>query len=174
VAIAVIVASTLGVGSLVLALVGQLVSPGNPGDPGGRILAEISPITAAVPPTAHVNYTQIIDAERDACEGSTVPNGWMAPAVYENFTWPVARADVLVAFAERTMRRGAWVEMSQASLLRSPAAQQIDAPLVDGRYEHIWLLRRRYPAFAELWYDSPTADWTLAAFAKPALPYAKC
>jgi hypothetical protein len=78
-------------GITVTFIAGGLIFPitniGPEGDPGGRILAQLTNVASAVPPNAHVNYTNGDEPHSDSCDGNPNTVGWDPAVVQINFSW---------------------------------------------------------------------------------------
>jgi hypothetical protein len=59
----------------------------NPGDPGGRIMAQLMPVVNAVPMTAHVDYVEQDESHQDSCDGMDGTFGWDPLYVQKVFKW---------------------------------------------------------------------------------------
>lgn len=90
------------------ATVAWLAWPGHPGgDPGGLILAQLRPVSRAVPPAAKVEYAHYDEPAWDSCDGMSGTWGWDDPSVQVEFAWDGSPATVL-AHAKTVLARDGW------------------------------------------------------------------
>lgn len=57
------------------------------GDPGGRVLAQLTPVLSAVPADAHTVHTWKTEPRRDSCDGIAGTQGWDPVVVQSDFSW---------------------------------------------------------------------------------------
>ena len=59
----------------------------NTGDPGGRVLSQLTPFFSAVPSDAHVAYARSNEPFQNSCDGIAGTQGWSQVDVQTGFTW---------------------------------------------------------------------------------------
>jgi hypothetical protein len=122
-------------------------------DPGGRILAALQSVTAAVPDDATDVRRQDTKAHWDSCDGREGTFGWGDVSVNISFKTPT-RPDALVSGADGRMAAVGWSPGSPLNSPNGPGRQWLRT-LEDGT-----------KAVGQLGPDQ-TSTWWLSAYAPP-------
>lgn len=93
-------------GAALLVVVWAVAAPS--GDPGGRILGELRPATAAVPGAATIAYRQEVEPRWDSCDGRPGTFGWDDVVVIVHFTTALS-AETVKAHADAALRPLGWM-----------------------------------------------------------------
>ena len=90
---------------------------GPTGDPGGRVLAQLSPIRNAIPKRyVHINYAQYQEPHADSCDGQPNTVGWDDAVVQINFKWTGTDTNLnLMYFAETKLAQDNWTVSQEDS-----------------------------------------------------------
>ena len=78
------------------------------GDPGGRVLDQLRPATAALPSDARIAYRNDVEPRWDSCDGRPGTEGWNDVVLQVHFTTATPDIDVL-AHAEAALSRLGWL-----------------------------------------------------------------
>jgi hypothetical protein len=104
---ALIVIASLGLwiaGSLWLAWPGQ--HPG--GDPGGRILDQLRPVTSSVPPKAKITYKAFSEPTWQNCAGQPEQTeGWNNASLDVSFSWS-GSSSALISYVNTQLSKAGW------------------------------------------------------------------
>lgn len=100
------------IGLVVLLVVGGVAfgivqSGPSGGDPGGRILSQLKPISLAVPPTAVIGYAHYVEPQMDSCDGRPGTQGWDDVVVQIYFQWSGSSSSLL-SYAKDRMSKLGW------------------------------------------------------------------
>jgi hypothetical protein len=123
------------------------------GDPGGRILAHITPVAGATPDSVKVNHRQLSEPHVDSCDGIASTRGWSLAVVQVNFQWSGSPQQV-ISLVDRKMQAIGWARGQNAEENFLPA-QEWTKQLADGK-----------TAYTHLEAEDPKS-WTLITFAQP-------
>ena len=77
------------------------------GDPGGRILDQLRPVSEAVPPNTKIDYAHSSEPFWDSCDGMAGTFGWDDPSVQVEFEWSGSPA-TLISYAKATLAHLGW------------------------------------------------------------------
>jgi hypothetical protein len=125
------------------------------GDPGGRILAQITLVAGATPDGVKVNYPrQLSEPHVDSCDGIASTRGWSLAVVQVNFDWNRSPQEV-ISLVDRKMQAIGWTRGVSAEENFLPA-QQWDKQLSEGKTAHTHLVA-----------EPGGKSWTLITFAQP-------
>ena len=95
-------------GAVLLVLAWAVLAVATPnGDPGGRILGELRPASAAIPAAAAIGYRQEVEPRWDSCDGRPGTFGWDDVAVIVHFTTTLS-AEAVRAHADSALRALGW------------------------------------------------------------------
>ena len=76
------------IGVVVIFLAWSSFLRSNTGDPGGRVLSQLTPVLSAVPSDAHRDYVWRMEPRQDSCDGMAGTQGWGQVVVQSGFNWP--------------------------------------------------------------------------------------
>ena len=120
------------------------------GDPGGRVLGQLRPATAALPADARIDYRNDVEPRWDSCDGRPGTEGWDDVDVQVHFTTATAETEVLT-HADAALRQLGWLpDTSQ------PAGSSWTKALANGT-----------TAKASLEHEVGPDAWTLFVLAPP-------
>jgi hypothetical protein len=160
-----IVGSAMAV--LVIVLIWTLTRPSPSGDPGARVMNQLTPTVSALPgygtsvswvrhmpQCCGASYAVKIEPFQDSCDGMAGTQGWSSVVVQAGFRWSKS-ISALVAFMEPRLSKLGW----------SPRKR---SPLSTNQY---WFKRLSDGAMASVGVEregSPNAPvWQLDAISKP-------
>ena len=125
------------------------------GDPGGRIIAQLRPAVAALPPDARVLYRNDVEPRWDSCDGRPSTYGWDDVVVQVHFA-SATGPDAILADADAVLTSQRW---SSIPLARMPdVVQQMWSKVItNGTTAKISLAEDQYG----------TNEWSLFASAPP-------
>jgi len=120
------------------------------GDPGGRVLDQLRPATAALPSDARIVYRNEVEPRWDSCDGRPGTEGWNDVVMQVHFTTATADINVL-SNADAALRRLGWLPDTSR-----PAGSSWRKALANGT-----------TARASLEHDVGQDAWTLFVLAPP-------
>jgi hypothetical protein len=122
------------------------VWPGSPssGDPGGRVLSQLTPVVASlpgygtaalpwvrqIPPSLDASYIIKMEPRPDSCDGRAGTQGWSQVAVQSGFRWDGDLPSLIAYMQPRLLALG-WTLRSQP-LGSSPPSQSWNKTLSNG------------------------------------------
>lgn len=107
------------------------------GDPGGRVLAEISSIAAALPADARLDSEQRGEPIRDSCDGRSGTEGWSPVSAAEWFHTALSAEELrgqIDAGLQRVGWRPAHSVLWELDLANGSTASASLSPYGDGRW----------------------------------------
>jgi len=153
------VVATVAAAALVLA---SQEPPHEGGDPGGRMFAQLVPVSHAVPAAVHVISRNYRDASWEECVGAP-GSGWVPTMVSVHFSTSMPPEQVVNRVGQE-LARGAW-QLDHVDTLAAPAGRGGPSTYT----EAIW--RKRLAdgtsATAVLHSSDERNDWWLYASAPP-------
>jgi hypothetical protein len=78
-----------------------VTSTSGSGDPGGRVLAQLTPTISAIPPASKTTYVWNQEPHQDSCDGLAGSQGWSQVVVQSAFKWPGSAQALAVAMTSR-------------------------------------------------------------------------
>jgi hypothetical protein len=127
------------------------------GDPGGRILAQLQPVVAALPADARVIYRHDIEPRWDSCDGMPGTFHWSEVVVQVHFVTGARAGDVL-RHADAALTSLGWRRWMAQDDPATPPAWQWTRPLADGMQANVYVGQDRYGRYGQ-------NEWTLFASA---------
>lgn len=122
------------------------------GDPGGHVLAQLTPTISAVPSTAKVTYVWKQEPHQESCDGLAGSQGWSQVVVQSGFKWQGSVEAVAAAMAGRLVSLG-W---SSRSVTVTPSASEVS-----------WRRSLLGGSTAQLLVTQEGSYWQLDAIAPP-------
>lgn len=98
--VAVIVVGCVGI------LAWWMFAPNDSGDPGGRVLAQLTPVISALPENAASSYVWKMEPHQDSCDGMAGTFGWSEVVVQSGFQWKGTSQDLAHSLSQRLFRLG--------------------------------------------------------------------
>jgi hypothetical protein len=141
-------------------LVFRLSRPSRPlGDPEGRILEQLRPVSHALPPTATVGYAQFDEPHWDSWDGEAGTFGWSDVVTQIGFSWS-GTPSALIGYANAKLTRLGW----------DSYVPTIESGVPGGSWTK--RLKNGTEARTQLSVDADGSGWTLIAQAPPRGPRA--
>jgi hypothetical protein len=122
------------------------------GDPGGRVLSQLTPVVSAIPPTAHTTYVWKQEPHQDSCDGIAGSQGWSQVVVQSAFTWQGSAQALAAAMSGRLTSLG-WGSQSVETSPVTPEAT--------------WTRSLSGESKAQLSVEQQGSYWQLDAIAPP-------
>ena len=146
VAVAVVLVGTVGI------VAWRVISPSASGDPGGRVLGQLTPVVSAIPPAATTSYVWKQEPHQDSCDGRAGTQGWSQVVVQSAFTWRGSVQALAAAMANRLTSLG-W---GPPSVTVPPVSPEVS-----------WTRSLSGGSHAQLSVSQEGSDWQLDAIAPP-------